>query len=208
MSLNYGKFEDLKTQLDQRHLRGIDRRLSITIFLNDEEHTIKFQTVSQRNIFKVLFTYKGNTVSPADLFKMAGSDFKEFHLSDKVSRINKQIAHLNLQIINERGKGYRLVEGENNGNIPLILHRTLVLEDGTEITIECSELMLNILEYIATNDGVTAREISNTLKLDKPATAQSYISKLRSQLREYNLNISLSVSHEGLKVYRLVPLEM
>jgi chromosome segregation and condensation protein ScpB len=208
MSLNYGKFEDLKTQLDQRHLRGIDRRLSITIFLNDEEHTIKFQTVSQRNIFKVLFTYKGNTVSPADLFKMAGSDFKEFHLSDKVSRINKQIAHLNLQIINERGKGYRLVEGENNGDIPLILHRTLVLEDGTEITIECSELMLNILEYIATNDGVTAREISNTLKLDKPATAQSYISKLRSQLREYNLNISLSVSHEGLKVYRLVPLEM
>jgi chromosome segregation and condensation protein ScpB len=208
MSLNYGKFEDLKAQLDQRHLRGIDRRLSITIFLNDEEHTIKFQTVSQRNIFKVLFTYKGNTVSPADLFKMAGSDFKEFHLSDKVSRINKQIAHLNLQIINERGKGYRLVEGENNGNIPLILHRTLVLEDGTEITIECSELMLNILEYIATNDGVTAREISNTLKLDKPATAQSYISKLRSQLREYNLNISLSVSHEGLKVYRLVPLEM
>jgi chromosome segregation and condensation protein ScpB len=208
MSLNYGKFEDLKTQLDQRHLRGIDRRLSITIFLNDEEHTIKFQTVSQRNIFKVLFTYKGNTVSPADLFKMAGSDFKEFHLSDKVSRINKQIAHLNLQIINERGKGYRLVEGENNGNIPLILHRTLVLEDGTEITIECSELMLNILEYIATNDGVTAREISNTLKLDKPATAQSYISKLRSQLREYNLNISLSVSHEGLKVYSLVPLEM
>jgi hypothetical protein len=207
MSLDY-RYDNSKAAFDQPKLRGLDPRLSITLFIGDAEHTVLFQTRNQRSIFKTLYSNRERTVSPEELFEEAGTSFKEFHLSDKISRINKAIAHLNLRIINQYGKGYRLVEETEMRRIFSVIPRTLVLEDGTEVTIESTELMFNILEYIAKYNGVTARNISNEFKLDKPATAQAYISKLRSQLRSQNLNIALSYNKDGLKVYKLVPLEM